>query len=150
MKEHLPLASSLCPNDFPMTLEITPRKANLIGGETLESGLGRHWEKGQKSKCEVATSTYNKITTLPVQTALYSVEIQVISRASSGYVFLSSIGVKNMFNSSKLSRETRLMFLKYRQQRHLISANNQEKIICVCIYIYRFYRHRHSVRTISQ
>lgn len=124
VKEHLPLASSLCLNDVPMTLGITPRKANLFGGETLESGLGRHWEKGQKSKCEVTTSTYNKNTTLPVQTALYSLEIQVISRASSGYVFLSSIGVKNMFNSSNLSTQTRLMILKYRQQRHFIGAND--------------------------
>lgn len=85
-EEHLPLASSLCPNDFPMTLGMTPRKSNLIGGETLESGLGRHWEKGQKSKCEVTTSTYNKITTLSVQNALYFMEIQVIYGASSDYV----------------------------------------------------------------
>ena len=85
-EEHLPLASSLCPNDFLMTLRITPSKANLIGGETLEGGLGRHWEKGLKSKYEVTTSTYNKLTTLSVQIALFSMEIQVTYGASSGYM----------------------------------------------------------------
>lgn len=69
-----------------MTLRITPRRVNLIGGETLEGGLGRPWEKGLKSKYKVTTSTYNKITTLSVQNALFSMEIQVIYGASSGYV----------------------------------------------------------------